>query len=55
LVAALKKLGYTPYDFIDRVILDHFPLWTDALRAKYEGKGKPWGRPEFDRVFKGFD
>ncbi|KAL8706898.1 MAG: hypothetical protein Q9201_000058 [Fulgogasparrea decipioides] len=55
LVAALKKLGYTPYDFIDRILLGHLPLWTDALCAKYEGKGRPWGRPEFDRVFKGFD
>lgn len=55
LVAALKKLGYTPYDFVDRIILGHLPLWTDALRAKFLDQGKPWGRAEFDRVFKGFD
>ncbi|KAL8961902.1 MAG: hypothetical protein Q9183_005238 [Haloplaca sp. 2 TL-2023] len=55
LVAALKKLGYTPYDFVDRLLTGHTALWTDALRAKYEGKGKPWGREEFDRVLKGFD
>ncbi|KAL9579585.1 MAG: hypothetical protein Q9203_006631 [Teloschistes exilis] len=55
LVAALKKLGYTPYDFADRITLSHHGLWTDALRAKYQGKGEPWGRKEFDRVFKGFD
>ncbi|KAL8678256.1 MAG: hypothetical protein Q9186_005369 [Xanthomendoza sp. 1 TL-2023] len=55
LVAALKKLGYTPYDFIDRIILGHLPRWTDALRAKFLGQGKPWGKPEFDRLLKGFD
>ncbi|KAL8903472.1 MAG: hypothetical protein Q9207_003907 [Kuettlingeria erythrocarpa] len=55
LVTALKKLGYTPYDFVDRIILGHLPLWTDALRAKYLNQGQPWGRAEFDRVFKGFD
>ncbi|KAL8720092.1 MAG: hypothetical protein Q9225_002999 [Loekoesia sp. 1 TL-2023] len=55
LVTALKKLGYTPYDFVDRIILNHMPLWTSALRAKFLNQGHPWGRPEFDRVFKGFD
>ncbi|KAL8807419.1 MAG: hypothetical protein Q9182_000758 [Xanthomendoza sp. 2 TL-2023] len=55
LVAALKKLGYTPYDFIDRVLLGHLSLWTDALRAKFLGQGKPWGKTELDRVLKGFD
>ncbi|KAL9595643.1 MAG: hypothetical protein Q9219_006311 [cf. Caloplaca sp. 3 TL-2023] len=55
LFAALEKLGYTPYSFIDRVFLNHLSLWTDALRAKFLHQGKPWGRPEFDRVFEGFD
>ncbi|KAI4194794.1 MAG: hypothetical protein LQ350_007564 [Teloschistes chrysophthalmus] len=55
LVAALKKLGYTPYDFADRFTLSHHGPWTDALRAKHQGKGTPWGREEFDPVFKGFD
>ncbi|KAL9023117.1 MAG: hypothetical protein Q9196_007381, partial [Gyalolechia fulgens] len=55
LVTALKRLGYTTYDFVDRMLLGHMPLWTDALRARFLGQGKPWGRSEFDRVFKGFD
>ncbi|KAL8945884.1 MAG: hypothetical protein Q9222_007637, partial [Ikaeria aurantiellina] len=55
LVTALKRLGYTPYDFIDRLILDHMPLWDSALEAKFHNKGKPWGREELDRVVKGFD
>ncbi|CAL8576263.1 hypothetical protein XPA_002152 [Xanthoria parietina] len=55
LVAALKQLGYTPYDFIDRFILGHMPLWTQALRAKFLGQGKPWAKAELDRVVQGFD
>ncbi|KAL8653896.1 MAG: hypothetical protein Q9226_003651 [Calogaya cf. arnoldii] len=55
LVAALRQLGYTPYDFIDRILLGQLPLWTQALRAKFRGQGKPWGKAEFDRVVKGFD
>ncbi|KAL8859178.1 MAG: hypothetical protein Q9198_010651, partial [Flavoplaca austrocitrina] len=55
LVTALKQLGYTPYDFIDRIILGHLPLWTEALRAKFLGQGKQWGKAELDRVVKGFD
>ncbi|KAL8790353.1 MAG: hypothetical protein Q9213_000706 [Squamulea squamosa] len=55
LVAALRQLGYTPYDFIDRLILGHMALWTQALRAKFLGQSKPWGKAELDRVVKGFD
>lgn len=55
LTTALKKLGYTPYDFVDRMFLGHMPVWDDALRAKFFGQGTPWGRNEFDGVFKGFD
>lgn len=55
LVAALKQLGYTPYDFLDRFILGHMSLWTQALRAKFLGQGKPWGKAELDRVVQGFD
>ncbi|KAL8892831.1 MAG: hypothetical protein Q9215_000195 [Flavoplaca cf. flavocitrina] len=55
LVTALKQLGYTPYDFIDRIILGHLPLWTEALHAKFLGQGKQWGKAELDRVVKGFD
>jgi hypothetical protein len=25
-------------------------LWVEAFDAKFEGKGKPWGREEFDQV-----
>ncbi|MCJ1452087.1 hypothetical protein MMC28_002428 [Mycoblastus sanguinarius] len=55
LAEALKQMGYKPYDFVDRWKLNHLPLWDEALRAKFYGKGKPWGRKEFDVVTKDFD
>ncbi len=55
LAEALKQLGYTPYDYPDRAFLSHFPLWDQALEAKFKGKGKLWGRREFDVVTKDFD
>ena len=33
----------------------NFNLWIEALRAKFHGKGKPWGREEFDKVLGDFD
>lgn len=55
MVAAFRILGYTTYDFVDRLLLEHMPLWTEAMVAKFKGKGQPWAREEFDKVFKGFD
>ena len=36
-------------------MLGHLDLWTQALRAKFLGIGKPWGRTELDTVTKDFD
>lgn len=50
--AALKKLGYKPYHMVEaapakpRVM--HY--WEEALKAKYHGEGKPYGKPEFDKL-----
>jgi hypothetical protein len=33
----------------------NFNLWIEALRAKFHGQGKPWGREEFDRILGDFD
>ncbi|KAI4180881.1 MAG: hypothetical protein LQ346_006889, partial [Caloplaca aetnensis] len=55
LAAALKILGYRPYDYIDRFNLEHNKLWTDQVRAKYFGQGQKWGRADFDKVTHGFD
>ena len=52
-----QKLGYTPYHMA--VAMDaprsSLGLWTEALQAKYEGKGKKWGREEFYKLLGNFD
>lgn len=57
LYTALQKLGYKPYHMA--VAMDSpkssLGLWTEALQAKYEGKGKPWGREEFDKLLGDYD
>ena len=32
-----------------------FPLWIEALNAKFRGRGKPFGRLEFDKVLGEYD
>lgn len=57
LLAALRELGYHPYHMVEAVnsaSMD-FPLWEEALRAKFYGEGKPWGREEFDKMLGQFD
>jgi hypothetical protein len=50
-------LGYKPFHFRE-LMLDYrryIPLWTEALEAKYYGKGVPYGQAEFDKVLGDFD
>ena len=57
LYTGLQKLGYTPYHMA--VAMDapksSLGLWTEALRAKYQGVGKKWGREEFDKLLGNYD
>ena len=55
LAAALKQLGFTPYDYMDRVSEGHLRDWTNAMKAKVKGTGTPWGRRDFDRLTGDFD
>ena len=32
-----------------------FPLWTEAIRAKFNGEGKPYGKAEFDKLLAEYD
>jgi hypothetical protein len=32
-----------------------FPLREEALKAKFMGIGKPWGREEFDKMLGDYD
>ncbi|KAM0343405.1 hypothetical protein ACHAPU_008586 [Fusarium lateritium] len=54
---ALKQLGYTPYHLSIAVgsPKTNLDLWREALDAKFYGKGKPWGREEFDKVLGFYD
>jgi hypothetical protein len=33
----------------------HQCFWIEALEAKFEGKGKPFGREEFDYFLSSYD
>ncbi|KAL8675768.1 MAG: hypothetical protein Q9186_007620 [Xanthomendoza sp. 1 TL-2023] len=55
LAAALKILGYRPYDYIDRVYKGDNKAWADQLRAKFHGHGEKWQRAQFEQVLQGFD
>ncbi|KAF2106985.1 P-loop containing nucleoside triphosphate hydrolase protein [Lophiotrema nucula] len=58
LKTALEKLGYTPYhmsEALKNTRYGHLTFWKEALAAKYEGKGKPFGREEFDKFLGGYD
>ncbi|PVH81631.1 hypothetical protein DL98DRAFT_623689 [Cadophora sp. DSE1049] len=52
---ALKKLGYTAYHFMEvgqpeNIRDGHLFCWREALEAKLLGKGRPYGREEFDKI-----
>ncbi|KAF5537856.1 hypothetical protein FMEXI_9678 [Fusarium mexicanum] len=57
LFMALKQLGYTPYHMSRSLISPktNLDLWREALDAKFEGKGKRWGREEFDKILGPYD
>lgn len=46
-------LGYTPYHMSELVKIGktHMNCMIEALEAKYHGKGKKYGRKEFDKWF----
>ena len=54
---ALIELGYSPHKmqaFLGKYRIN-IPLWEEALRAKYEGIGKRWGRAELDVMLGDYD
>ncbi|CZS79673.1 unnamed protein product [Fusarium graminearum] len=56
--AALKILGFRSYHFAEVLsndANDHVQLWMKALRAKYEGVGKPVSREDFDEILWNYD
>ncbi|QPC71431.1 hypothetical protein HYE68_002183 [Fusarium pseudograminearum] len=57
LFTALKQLNYTPYHISIAMgsPKTNYRLWREALDAKFHGRGKPWGREEFDKIFGSYD
>ena len=47
---ALQRLGYKSYHMMEAGYSRTFPYWLEALKAKYAGEGKPFERPEFDKL-----
>jgi hypothetical protein len=48
---ALNVLGYRTYHFYETCMvgITHMDVLTEAMRAKYLGIGKPYGKAEFDK------
>ncbi|KAF3760469.1 hypothetical protein M406DRAFT_295808 [Cryphonectria parasitica EP155] len=56
LYQALQILGYKPYHMYEVVQTNtHMAIFEEALRCKYFGAGKPYGRAEFDKWFADYD
>ncbi len=49
---ALNELGYSDVYHMRSVFRrQHADLWTAALEAKFEGKGKAYGKEEWEKLF----
>ncbi|KAL7908269.1 hypothetical protein GGI35DRAFT_57003 [Trichoderma velutinum] len=57
LYQALQMLGYKPYHMYEVVQqgIPHLQLFEEALRCKYLGAGKPYGKAEFDKWLANYD
>ena len=52
--AALIELGFVDCYHMFSIVEENTKdadMWVEALAAKFEGKGKQWGREEFDQIF----
>jgi Sulfotransferase domain len=49
---ALQMLGYKPYHMAEAIKNARVDLecWVEGVEAKMQGKGKEWGREEFDKL-----
>ncbi|KAH9900612.1 hypothetical protein F4778DRAFT_739678 [Xylariomycetidae sp. FL2044] len=53
---ALDHLGFGPVYHMREVGKNkHQALWIEALEAKFEGKGEPFGRQRFDEILSGYE
>jgi len=48
-------LGLAPiYHMREVASNSHQDLWVQAMKAKFEPGGEPWGRKEFDQILAGY-
>ena len=47
---ALEMLGLKPYHTSDASKTKTLPYWLEAVKAKYGGQGRPYGKCEFDKL-----
>jgi hypothetical protein len=53
---ALEGLGYSAYHMSSAFRNEnHFNLWNEAIQAKHNSKGIPYGRTDFDKLLKKYD
>lgn len=53
---ALEELGYSAYHMSSAFRNEnHFNLWNEAIQAKHNSKGIPYGRTEFDKLLQRYD
>jgi hypothetical protein len=53
---ALEQLGISPVYHMREVGKNkHQAAWVQAMEAKYEGKGEPFGREKFDDILGDFE
>lgn len=57
LLMALQKLGFNAYHMVEAVKSPQtsFGCWSEAIKAKYYGEGKKFGRAEFDKLLGDYD
>ena len=57
LCLALDKFNYKIFHMTENFKnpTHFFPLWDEAIRAKFNNDGKPYGRPEFDKLLGDYD
>lgn len=56
LYVAQKELGMKPYHFRDIAFnTEHMQLWLTAMRAKFDGVGKPFQGKDFDQMLAEYD
>jgi len=57
LCLALDKFNYKTFHMMENMKQPNhfFPLWDEAIRAKFNSDGKPYGKAEFDKLLGDYD